>query len=85
MHLCTSGRVVALLMLTLASTSCARYSQANRQQRAYTKYVQKSQVTRIKQQERIRTKNETMPPSSMPAEMEPSEPEENVELEASDY
>lgn len=78
-----SERLVVVAMLAMMFTNCSQYSKSSRQQRAYSKYVQKSQLIRSEQQALIRTKNETMPPS-MPTNITPSEPVENVEMQPAD-
>ncbi len=57
-----------LLAALLPLSSCSHFSQSNRQQRAYAKYVRNSSVTRARQQVKYRKSKAVVPPAGQPSE-----------------
>ena len=71
-------RATALLLLSATFLSgCSMLTARGRQERAYTRYVQKSSLGRVKQQRRMFGKKPTMPV------MQPTEPMVATETQTS--
>ena len=50
-----------LLLIALALPACSRYSETNRQQRAYAKYVRKQSAARQKQRAKVQRSQQEIP------------------------
>lgn len=74
-----AAAIILLLAFLLPAGGCSHFSQTNRQQRAYEKYIRKSSVAR--NQQRSLFKNSTK--SAMPSQPIPTETVETTETEQS--